>query len=192
MSGALKEDLEELPALSEAGLGQVRDLLFGSMDESAYAVLDGARLPGLVERLKAAPEESACLYRGDLEPSLRDNAPYLVKLRRESALTDWLLLQQWGRSPGVFAVTPIGLEALRRHFRGFLRVRDHTGKVLYFRWYDPRVLRLYLPTCNAGEIRTVYGPITRFLCEGTGSNQIIEFPVHRVKVQPRTVALKPI
>jgi hypothetical protein len=54
------------------------------------------------------------------------------------------------------------------------------------------VLRLYLPTCNATEIKTVYGKITRFLCEASDVNQLLEFPVHRVRVQPRTVALKPV
>lgn len=190
MSTVLAEGLEEAPVLSEPGRAQLRELLFDSFDESTYAVLDGARLPGLVARLKAAPEESVCLYRGELEPGLRDNAPYLVKLRAQSALTDWLLSQQWGRSAIVFAVTPIGLEALRRHFRGFLRVRDYTGQVLYFRWYDPRVLRLYLPTCNASEISTVYGRVTRYLCEGENPQQVVEFPIHRVRVQPRLIPLK--
>jgi hypothetical protein len=62
-------------------------------------------------------------------------------------------------------VTPVGLEALRRHLRRFLRVRDHTGQVLYFRYYDPRVLRVYLPTCLRSEISTIYGPISKFVAE---------------------------
>lgn len=176
-------------ALGEAAIARVRELLFEHPDESTYAVLDGARLPGLVERLRATPEENACLYRGELEPDLRAHAPYLVKLRARGPLTDWLLNEQWGRSAGIFAVSPVGLEALRRHFRGFLRVRDHTGRVLYFRWYDPRVLRVYLPTCNAEEIKTVYGPISRFVCEAEAERQALLFPRHRLKVRPEAVVL---
>ena len=35
----------------------------------------------------------------------------------------------------------------------------------YFRYYDPRVLRVYLPTCNARELQTVFGPVLRYLVE---------------------------
>ena len=41
-----------------------------------------------------------------------------------------------------------------------------TSKPLYFRWYDPRVLREYLPTCNAEELRTIFGSIDAFIVEG--------------------------
>ena len=41
----------------------------------------------------------------------------------------------WSRAWGIFAMTPVGLDALRTHFRRFLRIRDPEGKVLYFRYY---------------------------------------------------------
>ena len=42
---------------------------------------------------------------------------------------------------------------------------DPDFQPLYFRYYDPRVLRVYLPTCDADELRTLFGPISRLLCE---------------------------
>ena len=35
------------------------------------------------------------------------------------------------------------VDELRRHLRRFLLVKDESGRQLYFRYYDPRVLRLY-------------------------------------------------
>lgn len=151
---------------------RLRELLFASEGESTYAVLDGASVPGLMEKLLAAKEEWACLYRGELKPDLAEVAPYLVKLRADGALTDWILTEGWGNHWGIFAVTPVGLEALRRQFRQFLRVKDHAGQILYFRYYDPRVLRVYLPTCNTAELRIVCGPITRFLAEAESPERI--------------------
>lgn len=170
-------------------INAIRDLLFRDSDMSVYAVLDGAMIPELPARLAVAREESACLYRGQLGADLLATAPYLVKLRADGDIAKWLWNEGWGKSWGIYLVTTTGFEALRRHFRGFLRVRDYTGKVLYFRYYDPRVLRTYLPTCNSGEIAIVYGDIARFVCEDEQLLQAIEYPRHRTHVTPRVVSL---
>jgi hypothetical protein len=36
---------------------------------------------------------------------------------------------------------------------------------LKFRYYDPRVLRAFLPTCNAGELKTLFGDVDQFFIE---------------------------
>ena len=167
----------------------LKQLLFASDHESVYAVLDGASVPGLLKRLAMAREESACLYRGELEPDLAEVAPYLVKLREKSEFTQWLLEEGWGRHWGVFAVTPVGIEALRRHFRHFLRVKDHTGKILYFRYYDPRVLQAYLPTCRRDEIKIIYGPVLRYVAEDGKAGAAHVFPHDPVKIKTKTINL---
>jgi len=58
------------------------------------------------------------------------------------------------------------LPELRNHFRSFLRVPDHSGRQLYFRYYDPRVWRDYLHVCNSDELTTVFGPVVSNLVEG--------------------------
>jgi hypothetical protein len=167
-----------------------QQLLFGREDYSAYAVLDGATVPDLLKRLSESGHDYVCLYRGELNLDLRMTAPYLVKLRPGADLLRWLWLEGWGKSWGIYALTELGLEALRRHFRGFLRVRDPKGKILYFRYYDPRVLRVYLPTCASTEIQTVFGAIKSYVCEGDEPLEALEFPVHRVRITPRTTLLQ--
>jgi hypothetical protein len=170
------------PAPAKPDLDRLRALLFSAEAESVYAILDGASVPELLPKLKEAKEEHVCLYRGELEPDLAEVAPYLVKLRRESPFTDWILAEGWGNHWGIFVSTPVGIEALRRHLRQFLRVRDHTSQVLYFRYYDPRVLRVYLPTCRRNEIRAIYGPITRFLAEEEETGNALVFPHHATRI----------
>ncbi len=172
-------------------MNRLRELLFAGEDESTYAVIDGASVPGLLEKLALAPEEHACLYRGEIEPDLAEVAPYLVKLREETEFTDWLLEEGWGHHWGIFAVTPVGLEALRRHFRQFLRVKDETGKILYFRYYDPRVFRVYLPTCRRQEIKTLYGPVLRYIAEDAEPGRALVFTHDPVKIHTMTVNLVP-
>jgi hypothetical protein len=172
------------PAKVEARVEKLKELLFASEYESVYAVLDGASISGLLERLQTAKEEWTCLYRGELEPDLAEVAPYLVKLRRESPLTAWILSEGWGNHWGIFAVTPVGLEAMRRHLRRFLRVKDPDDQVLYFRFYDPRVLRLYLPTCLRSELAKVCGPVSKFITEPEVEPGALVFPYDPIRIKP--------
>jgi len=177
-------------APNPASLDRLRQILFASDHESTYAILDGASVPGLRLKLHTAKEEWACLYRGELAPDLAEVAPYLIKLRRVSPLTDWILSEGWGNHWGIFAISAVGLEALRRHLRGFLRVKDATGKILYFRYYDPRVLQIYLPTCRRDEIKTIYGPVLRYFAEDAPTGNALVFPHDAAKIKAATVNLE--
>jgi len=72
--------------------------------------------------------------------------------------------------------------AIRRHLRKLLSVRGPKGEILLFRYYDPRVLRAYLPTCRPEELETVFGPIDRFWLEDDTPETILEFRFDRGKL----------
>ncbi len=150
-------------------------VLFGDEEAHAYAVLDGASIPDLLENMHRFQPEHECLYRGDLPADLAHAAPYLVRLEPESELAEWVIGQGWGRHWGIFAISPADLREMRRHFRTFLMVHDSEGKPLYFRYYDPRVLRVYLPTCNAEELATMFGPVACYLLEAEEPNTVLRF-----------------
>lgn len=142
---------------------------------NVYAVLDGASVPGLLERLYTLEPEFECLYRGELEPDMAEVAPYLVCLRPDAEFTAWLLAEGWGRSWGVFVASEADMRAVRRHLRAFLVVYGPDGRPLYFRYYDPRVLRLYLPTCEPAELSTVFGPVGAYVLEGEAPDTLLRF-----------------
>ena len=160
---------------SESQVQALSKQLFGVADANLYAILDGASIEGLLERFERDNPEQICLYRGELARDLAEAAPYLVRLEPESDFTTWVLTRGWGEHWGVFAMTEADMRALRQHFRRFLMVHDHTGKPLYFRYYDPRVLRTFLPTCNDEELQTIFGPVSRYLMEGEDSNVLLRF-----------------
>jgi hypothetical protein len=149
--------------------------LFHEDNTKVYAVLDGASVPGLLAKLSEHKPEHLCLYIGEIEPDLAAAAPYLVCIDRNSKFTDWVLGQGWGKHWGIFAVSNSDLRALHKHFRKFLMVHTYEGKPLYFRYYDPRVLRVYLPTCNEDEIETVFGPVEQYLLEDEDANTALRF-----------------
>jgi hypothetical protein len=149
--------------------------LFREESANVYAILDGASVPGLLSKISEHKPEHLCLYIGDIEPDLAEVAPYLVRLDRTSKFTDLVLGEGWGKHWGIFAVSQSDLRTLHKHFRKFLMVHTFDGKPLYFRYYDPRVLRVYLPTCNEDELKTVFGPIQLYLLEDEDPNTALRF-----------------
>jgi hypothetical protein len=149
--------------------------IFRGESENVYAVLDGASVEDLLPKLYELQPEFECLYRGDLEPDLAEVAPYLVQLEPGGQFTEWVFGDGWGEHWGVFAASEADLRAMRSHLRTLLTVHDPDGKPLLFRYYDPRVLRLYLPTCNAEELRAVFGPVSRYVLEGEDPQTVLQF-----------------
>ncbi len=146
----------------------VRDLrtpLADGSEPRVYALLDASRDPEIHPAVLATDRPWCCLYRGATARTLADAAPYLVELDPRARFTSWLLAKAWGRSWGVFVRSPADLAALRNHFRRLLMVRLPDDKVVYFRFYDPRVLRVYLPTCTPDELSFVFGPVESFELE---------------------------
>lgn len=141
---------------------------------SVWAVLDCARDPRIYRSLLESRLEFRCLYSGRLPAELERAAPQLVELLPGHRLVEQLLADGWGRSWGVF-VKIDDPSALRHHLRKFLKVRDEDGRSLVFRYYDPRVLRAYLPTCRADELETFFGPVAAFLTEDDRGDTLIEF-----------------
>jgi hypothetical protein len=151
------------------------ETMWSAPGEEVYAVLDAARDPLVRAKLTATDAHSACLYEGPIPREIADVAPYLVKLGREHRFTQQLLESGWGRSWGVFASAPADFETIRRHFRRFLRVEDERGRRMLFRWYDPRVLRAYLPTCTEPELEMLFGPLASYYAEDRDPKRIHVF-----------------
>jgi hypothetical protein len=153
------------------------DYLFAEGDANVYAILDGASVDELLDRLYRFKPEHVCLYRGELAPDLVHVAPYLVRLEAKSAFTDWILERGWGNHWGIFAVAPPDLRTMRQHFRRFLTVHDSQGSSMLFRYYDPRVLLTYLPTCSPQELGEVFGPVLNYVVEGEEPTELLRFQV---------------
>jgi hypothetical protein len=140
-----------------------------------YVVLDAARDIKILALLMQSKEEHQSLYEGVQGAKLSQVAPYLVKLGKDSLLLGSLLLEGWGKSWGVYLTCTSEFQEVRRHLRRFLEVQLPDGKQVYFRFYDPRVLRVFLPTCNADEVNQFFGPIKHYLSENEKPDSLLQF-----------------
>ena len=132
-----------------------------------YAVLDGARDQRVLELLRESVEEHQSLYEGTRGEALAHAAPYLVRFCAESNLLKALVQEGWGRRWGIYLASQQAFHEVRRHLRRFLMVKnEQTGSMLYFRFYDPSVLRTIFPTFSAHQKADLLGEIEAFLVEG--------------------------
>ncbi len=161
-----REPVEPLPTEQDA-LNKAKALeVLRAQEVPLYAILDAARSERILELLRESVEDCRSLYEGPQGEVLADVAPYLVRLPRESWLLEALVQEGWGSSWGVYLTSAQPVLELRRHLRKFLMVEAEgmEGR-LYFRFYDPRVLQVFLPTCSESQRKEFFGPIQCFFCE---------------------------
>ena len=143
------------------------------MASRLYGIVDTARDPRLYDRVLATPEH-VCLFAGALKPPLERTSPYLVDLTAaKDFASDWR--NEWGQSWGILCVSHADLAELRRHFRRFLQAKLPDGTVVLFRFYDPRVFRVYLPTCGVSQLETWFARVETYRVEAEGADQILLF-----------------
>ena len=153
---------------------RLQDLLAKDF-QPLYALLDASREPSVLKVILESKEEYQSLYEGAQGAQLAHFAPYLIRVPQKSALLETLVRQAWSKSWGVFLTCDQPLKDLRAHFRHFLTVKLPDGQQVYFRYYDPRVLRLFLPTCLPEETTQFFGPVKQFLVEAEDPKLALQF-----------------
>lgn len=118
------------------------------------------------KEVAARRHEIQSLYGGYKALELEPFAPYLVRLPPDSQLLRILVEQAWGQAWGIYLTCDQPFAEVRKHLRKFLMVEMPDGKKAYFRFYDPRALRVFLPNCSKEERAQFVGPVSNFLLEG--------------------------
>lgn len=140
-----------------------------------WAVLDAARDKRIYPAVVGSYMDHCCLYSGQLPLELMLAAPYMIELDAEARITHYIFKNGWGNSWGIFLRSGASMDDLRRHLKKLLVVKDRKGRRLLFRFYDPRVLRVYLPTCRPKELETVFGPAKCYMAEGEDPETILRY-----------------
>lgn len=149
--------------------------LLQTLPEPLFALLDAARDPSILPLLKESHEEYQSLYEGTKGKELAEWAPYLVRITSTTRSLENLIRNGWGKSWGVFLTSSEPFREVRKQLRRFLEVQWPDGSKVYFRYYDPRVLRVFLPTCTPEEKTEFFGPIKQYVMEGPEPNELLWF-----------------
>jgi hypothetical protein len=169
--------------------GPLRERIFSSAEANVFAVLDGASATGLVKKLWEHKAAHYCLFPGELEPDMAEVAPYVVELGRDAKFTEWLLSEGWGNHWGIFAVSPADLRTVRGHFRMLVEACDEEGTPMIFRYYDPRVFRVYMPTCDGDQCEEMFGPVALYLLEDEDPHAMLRYALDGGELATQQVPL---
>jgi Domain of unknown function (DUF4123) len=115
-----------------------------------YGIVDTARDKRLYPLIKQSPHYT-CLFLGDIPEPLDAAAPYLVEMTDDTPLKNIWRNEGWGKAWGILVRSSLDMKGLRRHLRKFLLAQMPDGEAVFFRFYDPRVWRIYWPTCTHEE-----------------------------------------
>lgn len=161
-------------------LERLRQVVFnghGGARDGVFAVLDGAMIDDLPARLASSGCEYSCLFSGTLDPILEAAAPHLVRLQADNPFSESVLRLGWNDHWGIVLHAPpaLGMYEVRQHLRRHLRVVDPQGQPMFFRFYDPRAFRVVIPELERKVRRDFFGPVTRFVLEGTRDDAALCF-----------------
>lgn len=166
---------------------KLKDYLF-SETTKLYCVLDGSSVPDLPVRLYETNTPNYCLFRGELEADLVYAAPYVALLLPDSSFTDWVFNESPGKHWGIFAHCRYSIKEMRRHCRALVNVYDEKGNPMIFRYYDPRVLRKFLPTCSGEELQTLFGNIEALFAETDDGQNVSAYTLENDRLKQTDLA----
>ncbi len=146
--------------------------------ENHFLVIDAARDPSIFEFLHDNQDELTVqsLYKGDAASALAEVAPYLMALAgAETAPARRFLDEGWGKARYILLCTTVAFDDLRLHLRKLTFAQMPDGAAVLFRFYDPRVTRIFLPTCDRTQLARFFGPVTRIITEAADPSQALWF-----------------
>ncbi len=175
--------------ISSTELPTVVDVL-SSQTDPLYAVLDMARDPAMFPLLLSSGAQYTCLYTGPSATKLENVAPYLVQLPPRCELLQKIVEEGWGNSWGIFLTSSQAPQTVWHELRRSLMVTlETTQKFVYFRFYDPRVLRTFLPLADAQQRQEFFGTISSFLMEDEDAGAVLRLYASQQELAAEKVAI---
>lgn len=148
--------------------------------EQLFGIVDAARDRGLAFRSWAEHEqESWSLFGPEISSRMRRVAPFLVTFHIHSTYPypNCDFLHEWAdhlwNSSGILFFSEANPRQLWNHLTQVFQVRDTNKNRYYFRFYDPRVFRVFLPTCSKSQIHELFGPVRQFIVEAEQPGELL-------------------
>lgn len=140
-----------------------------------FALVDAAGAEGALARLAGGGLEFESLFAGRPDERFFSVSPILIRCEPDVPPFTWLAGEAWRDGYVILLTAKASLHDLAAHFRKMLEVEDEHGRRVYFRFYDPRVLRVYLPTCTAAERAFFLGPAVRVLAPSETADTVLYY-----------------
>ena len=142
--------------------------------ETLYTVIDACQAPDLIAFSRhELGQPTRMLFKGTVTslPEVETFAPFFIPIDVSSSF-----LENWaryaGKNAGVLFASSAEPRVIFRHLRSIFVVKDESGQEHFFRFYDPRVARAFIPSCSAEEVAEFFGPIRTFWIDSEVPNVV--------------------
>jgi hypothetical protein len=156
-----------------------------------YALADGCQVLDWIHGLREKfGQEARMLFQGPgtVYHEIEEVAPYLCSLDPENALlSEWFGLH--GSNAGVLIASDVPMSVLYTHLRNVFVAKDSNDQDYFFRFYDPRVLRGFLPAARPEEVCQFFGPIRWMIVEDIGPASLIAYTHDQGKLRTQRLTV---
>nr|WP_253938353.1 DUF4123 domain-containing protein [Hahella sp. HN01] len=139
-----------------------------------YSIVDCAADGRLYKEIKKSGCRNSSLFWENSDQELISNSPHLVALS-DCGLSSFLFEYGWGNNWAIYIASDQPFAEVAHHFRKISKVRGPKGENWFFRYYDPRVLRVILPTLDSQQKNRVFGRIGAFWLEDSDPQIALKF-----------------
>jgi hypothetical protein len=157
----------QIPCVNTNSSKEQREQLLRSIKQPFYAVVDGCQAFDLICKTKQQfALEARMLFEGPAttHEEIGEVAPYVCAVN-----SDRYFLEEWveilGHNVGILITSDVSSKVMYKHLRKIFISQDETNQEYFFRFYDPRVIRGFLPSCRPDEINQFFGPIRSIIVE---------------------------
>ena len=149
--------------------------LLGGQPSPLYAIVDASREPSIFQLLQGSTEPKRSFFQGPSAKRFNEFAPYLVQLTGKDTLLISLIYGGWGNAWGVYFTSKASFDQIYEHLRRYLLLADPSGNSNFFRFFDPRVLRKFLPRSKPDKLGDFFGPVEAWLAEGEDAGVAVKY-----------------
>ena len=164
---------ETVKISQNADLWEVLEAYATQDNATLYALVDAARSDQVLPRLASGQSDYQSLFVGTEKEPLFSAGPFLVSPGGDRALLKWLATEAWGESMVLFITSQAPCDQLLHHLQSLLKAITEENDERFFRYYDPRVLRNYLPNCDSDSGWRFMGPVARLMVEAEEGGRLL-------------------
>ncbi|KIQ37857.1 DUF4123 domain-containing protein [Pseudomonas viridiflava] len=126
----------------------------------SYLVLDGGLINDLPQNLLRMEHFALChpLYQSTAYEAIVECGPMLVEITTNETLQK-LFRDKWRSDSGIWLESNSSHIELIEHLRSLVHVKLESGMTALFRYYDPRITRLWLTAMDTVQRDYLLGPI---------------------------------
>ncbi len=149
-----------------------------SLTSLQYIILDGARLDEKLDEVIKLNSSGYPLLNAKSEKYVQNLSAFLFIFQDGDQFSNLVLNQGWGQSWGIYIISTKSLNDLQLHLSKNMYASLDSGEIMYFRFYDPRVLRIFLPTCDKVQLEEFFGPVEKFIAEDEDPNYALIYSLN--------------